>query len=262
MADSDDRQDPADRPQDPLVRRLRPDPSTPPEPTKVLEGVLGDSDRPGYRRLYFTAELDYYAEFRGEDVLAMQDIPPERDPFVGEEGTRVTLRRDAPVDYTHASRARPMDEFDLDVRLAGLAGTSALAPPDTWEAECPGDTWGCPGPGGGGGTGVTICKGKTCVDWCDDLTDAPTCQTCKTKCGTCGTCNTCQTKCGQPTCVTCATLCNQQTCQTCQTKCGQATCQTCHQATCQTCKTKCGQWTCEGTCNPHVFTCGNNPQCG
>jgi hypothetical protein len=40
----------------PLVARLRPDPSQPPEPTRILEGVLGDSDRPGFRRLYVTPE--------------------------------------------------------------------------------------------------------------------------------------------------------------------------------------------------------------
>src|SRR5687767_8411200 len=39
------------RPQDPLVDRLRPDPSQPPEPTRTLQGLLGDSDRSGFRRV-------------------------------------------------------------------------------------------------------------------------------------------------------------------------------------------------------------------
>jgi hypothetical protein len=53
--------DAADRPQDPYVARRRPDPASPPEPTTRMFGFLGDSDRPGFRRLYFTRDLDYYA---------------------------------------------------------------------------------------------------------------------------------------------------------------------------------------------------------
>jgi hypothetical protein len=37
--------------QSPFVERLRPDPSQPPQGVSVLEGLLGDSDRPGFRRL-------------------------------------------------------------------------------------------------------------------------------------------------------------------------------------------------------------------
>jgi hypothetical protein len=252
---ADDRGDAADRPQDPLVARLRPDPSQPPEPTRTLEGVLGDSDRPGFRRLYVTPELDQYAEFRTDDVISVADIPPDQPPFLGEPATRVTLRRDAPVDFTRSHRARPLDEFDLDVRLAA-AGRAALSistfvdcPAETWEAECPGPTWGCDFTAGCGGETVqiTICRGHTCIDVCDTrrtLCDDATCITCRT-------CNTCRTRCGQATCQTC----NQATCQTCQTRCGQATCGTCRtqcgQDTCRTCETRCG------TCNPHVFTCGN-----
>jgi hypothetical protein len=107
----------AGRAQDPLVARRRPDPSTPPERTLDLIGFLGDSDREGYRRLYFTRELDYYAEFRLDDVADIAEIPAERHPFVGEQASRVSLRRDAVVDYTRTRTARPVDEFDLDVRL-------------------------------------------------------------------------------------------------------------------------------------------------
>ncbi len=111
----DDSPDISKRPQDPLVARLRPDPSQPPEPTRSLAGLLGDSDRPGFRRLYFTPELDYYAEFKSEDVVTVADIPPDQPPLMGESATRVTLNRDAPVDIVRMRRARPVDEFDLDV---------------------------------------------------------------------------------------------------------------------------------------------------
>jgi hypothetical protein len=269
MADDKSRgpRDDKQRPQDPLVERLRPDPAQPAEPTKTLSGLLGDSDRPGSRRLYFTAELDYYAEFRVEDVIAYADIAADQPPFLGEPGTRVTLRRDAPVEYTHTQQAPPLDEFDLDVRLAGRP--PAAAEPATFgcgdteffgctqfctmEAACPGPTFdGCPLPTRGCETvQITICRGATCLEPCDTratICDDQTCVTCRT----CRTCRTCQT-CGQATCQTC----NQATCQTCQTQCGQATCQTCrtrcNQFTCVTCETRCG-----GTCNPHVFTCGPN----
>jgi hypothetical protein len=69
--DQDDQQRgrPEDLGQDPFVQRRRPDPSQPPEAVRTLEGLLGDSDREGYKRLYFNVELDHYAEFRGEDVV-------------------------------------------------------------------------------------------------------------------------------------------------------------------------------------------------
>ncbi len=231
----------ADRPQDPLVERQRPDPSQPAEPTKTLSGALGDSDRPGFRRLYFTAELDYYAEFRTDDVLSVADIPPDQPPFLGEPATRVTLRRDAAVDFTRTQQARPLDEFDLDIRLSARSPLLAQQP-WTQNFVCQEPTQGCAdtwplttcGFGGGCGGGnppatlgcetaeITICRGATCIDQ--------------------ATCDTCQT-------------CNQATCQTCNTACGQGTCQTCltrcNQDTCRTCETRCG-----GTCNPHVFTCG------
>ena len=135
MADdkSSDPRDAKDRPQDPLVERLRPDPAQPAEPTKTLSGLLGDSDRPGNRRLYFTAELDYYAEFRVEDVVAYADIAPtsRRSSASRRRGSRCA--RDAPVEFTRAHHARALDEFDLDVRLA----PRLPVPPEP-------NTFGCP----------------------------------------------------------------------------------------------------------------------
>jgi hypothetical protein len=223
-----DPRDEKDRPQDPLVERLRPDPAQPAEPTKTLSGLLGDSDRPDHRRLYFTAELDYYAEFRGEDVLAYADIPPDQPPFLGEQATRVTLRRDATVAFTRTQHARPLDEFDLDVRLAAFAGPIArprLGRLTENPIECGGDTDSC----------------ETCGGTCDCRTQDSCANTCGDRCPTevatrCGTCHTCVTDCGGCTAAT--------QCGTCATQCG--TCQTC-----QTCHT-CG--TCD-TCNPHVPAC-------
>jgi hypothetical protein len=106
-----------DRPQDPIVDRLKRDPSQPTAPTLTLIGFFGESDRPGYRRLYFTRTLDNFAEFRAEDVLHIATIPPEKPPFIGEQATRVSVRRDATIHHTRTRTARALDEFDLDVKL-------------------------------------------------------------------------------------------------------------------------------------------------
>jgi hypothetical protein len=102
---------------DPRVGKYRPDPAQPATPMRTLRGFWGDSDRPGYRRLYLSASLDSYAEFQISDVLDAVDIPPDQTPFPGEQATRVTLRRDASVDITHSRPAGAIDPFDLDVRF-------------------------------------------------------------------------------------------------------------------------------------------------
>jgi hypothetical protein len=194
----------------------------------------------------------------------------------GLDSSRVAIGEGAAIEYTRTTTAKPVDEFDLDVRVAApqQPGAPSLDDAQTWEAECPGPSFfGCATDftcACGDTVQITICRGRTCIDICDNITD----DTCRTDCNQ-RTCETCRTQCGQATCVTCQTKCGQVTCKatcsTCQTRCGQATCATCltrcGQATCVTCQTKCGQDTCQtcetrcGTCNPHVFTCGPNPQC-
>jgi hypothetical protein len=237
MAENDaDSSDIGSRPADPYVRARISDPSDIPEASLDLTGLLGDSDREGRRRLYFNTRLDYYAEFYESDVVAVETVPADQAPFPGLDATRVSLRRDARVDYVH-SQVGVTDPFELDVRGGPIFPAARLAA-ETWEAECPGPSFfaacetdaGCPSvfecPTGWG----TVCKPPTCL--CPSIQDE-----CETRFGaTCRTCRTCRT-CGQATCQTCG----QATCQTC----GQATCQTCGQATCQTC----GQATCGGTCN-------------
>ena len=128
-----------ERPQDPFVERLRPDPSQPLRRVLTLAGLLGDSDRPGFRRVYFTRDLTYYAEFRSDDVVQMAPIPAEQAPFTGDEATRVTLAREATIEYTRVRTATPIDEFDLDIRLARLGlgvQDDGEYPPRTGDAAC------------------------------------------------------------------------------------------------------------------------------
>jgi hypothetical protein len=138
--------------QDPHVERVRPDPSEPPVPVRIMEGLMGRSDREGCWRLYFTPDLDNYAEFRAEDVVYSESIPPEQSPLVGLDATRVVIKRDATIEYTRIRTSRPVDEFDLDVRLEALgrryviectASPACPPPPRPWcEASfsCPAES--------------------------------------------------------------------------------------------------------------------------
>jgi hypothetical protein len=207
-------------PQHPLVERLKPDPAHPPVKTTVLVGLPGNSDRPGFQRLYLTTALDYFAEFPVQSILHSEAVPAEESPFKGLEATRVTITRDSLIHYTWVRSSQPVDEFDLDLRLGGIGpGAAPTIPTRT----CPDGTF-C----------------GTCNGTCD--------QTCGPHCPTH---RTCQTQCNQPTC-TCQTQCNQPTCAgtcTCQTQCNQLTCATCptdcNQRTCNTCRTDCNQRTCD-----------------
>jgi hypothetical protein len=227
-------------PQHPLVERLKPDPAQPAKRVIELTGLPGESDRPGYQRLYLTSQLEYYAEFPREDIVHSEILPADRSPFSSLESTRVSVRREATISYTWVRSYQPVDEFDLDVRL-GPSSTGRRAIP---QDLCDSENSDCGGGGGITGTCGTCactdtCVGVTCRGTCD-----ATCRTCQTDCRQ-GTCNTCDTQCNQ---ATCANTCNQATCQTCQTQCG--TCET----QCGTCRTQCGTCvacthaTCFNTC--------------
>jgi hypothetical protein len=209
-------------PQHPLVDRLKPDPSQPAKRVIVLTGLPGNSDRPGYQRLYLTTKLDYYAEFLTSDMVHAEAVAADRSPFPGHEATRVSIGRDSTIHYIWARSPQPVDEFDLDIRLGTVSAAPGILPFPT--RTCPDNTF-C----------------GTCDGTCD--TCRHTCQTCQTCPATCpATCQTCQT------CpATCPATC--QTCQTCQTCPGQGTCNvtcTCHRTCADTC-------TCD-TC-PHTCTC-------
>jgi hypothetical protein len=172
-------EDAANRPQDPLVQSRRPDPSTPPLDALTMVGFLGDSDRPGHRRLYFTRDLDYYAEFQVDDALLVETIPPDSLPFLGFACTRLILKRDAIFDTVRTRTPRPVDEYDIDVRLERRAAR----------------------PLGYADTGPHCISGEPCSLRCETH-DVATCDTCPG-----------QATCHAATCVTCQTQCQQQTCQ-------------------------------------------------
>jgi hypothetical protein len=173
--------------QDPFVERVRPDPSEPPISVRVLQGLVGNSDREGYKRLYFSRELNSYAEFRQEDVLYSEPIPSEQPPFVGLDATRVGIRRDAAIEYTRVRAPRPVDEFDLDIRLMDPTRRPPELLPATWPGEQTCGT--CETQCGATCFEETICVGFTCggETQCGATCFGRTCQ---------GTCNTCENTCG------------------------------------------------------------------
>lgn len=210
---------------DDYVRRMRPNPEDPPQRVVVLSGLLGDSDRPGWRRLYLSRDLNRYAEFRDEDLVYREAIPAEQPPMRGFESSRVGVRRGARIDFIVSRQGQPLDEFDLDLRI-GSRGAAALPIPNTLLG------WWCPGGSDDFGCFETPgCQLATAVQ-----------ATCRyTDCNQ-GTCHTCQTQCGQRTCT-----CGEATCifTQCQDTCAEGCTNTC--ATCATCPATCPN-TCD-TCN-------------
>jgi len=214
----------------------------------TIAGLLGDSDRTGSRRLYLTTRLDYFVEFRSDDVVTVEDVGVDEAPFPGLDATRVSLVGDATLDWTRRATGGA-DLFAVEARDAIVLPESV----ETWEARCPGITepfghsdFDPCRPGGGGRPG-----GGTFGPWPTQA--GHTCATCaQDTCATCGrgTCNTC----GRGTCVTCG----QDTCVTC----GGNTCNTCGRQTCEPfCRNPGGGFpagtgaTCDGTCSCPGATC-------
>jgi hypothetical protein len=114
----------ADKPleQHPLVSEMRSSPTSPPVDVIELTGFPGDSDRPGYQRLYLTPTLNYCAEFAVVDMLYSTTVPRDSSPLPGYEVVVATIRRETAVDYIWTSfDGRRPNEFDLDVRLESRA---------------------------------------------------------------------------------------------------------------------------------------------
>lgn len=218
------------RPPDPFVAARINNPAEPPVASFSLAGLLGDSDRDGVRRLYLNTRLDYYAEFSVGDVLAVDDVGADTAPFLGLDATRVSLKRDATVNYVH-SRSGPQEAFELDAQVGlpggvDLGGGFGTDPTD---------------PTGGFPTQLTDLTLQSYGGPCVPRTLLDDCFRTVFTCWTCGNqCFTQQRTCFRTQCATCVT------CDTC----GLATCQTCNRLTCKTCDVQCWQTVVGATCNP------------
>jgi hypothetical protein len=76
--------------QDPLVDKLRPDPSQPPSIER--RGFLGRSDKAGYWRLYLTRALTDYVEIAEDDIVHQESLSTANNP---DAGSRVWIKETA-----------------------------------------------------------------------------------------------------------------------------------------------------------------------
>ena len=196
------------RPQDPFVEARVGDPAQPPTRSFTVAGLLGDSDRPGRRRLYVTTGLDYFVEFDVGDVLAVEAVAAEEPPFPGLDATRVTLSADAVLEWVLRRRVG-VDPFALDVsteRFGLLPIRNDVVVPAFTR------TGGCNGCFTGTGTRET-CAAPFGLSGCPCLTDFGTFPTRARTDATCNqvTCHTCEgtscVTCGEHTCGTCVAEC-------------------------------------------------------
>ena len=106
--------------QDPLVDRLRPDPSQPLPDVVVLFGYLGKSSEREHWRLYLTTQLNEYVEIAEGDILETESVATEKN-LMG--GTRLWIRRDAPLQHVRVNSRQVEAEF-----LQGdITGTQLIA---------------------------------------------------------------------------------------------------------------------------------------
>lgn len=154
--------------QDPLVERLRPDPSAPIE-AQMLTGFLGRSVREGYWRVYLSATLNEYVEVAEEDVI--DTAPVESGETMA--GSIVWVKRTARLERTTVSPYDAQSEFlgggitDSLMREMGPQGLGGGSPElagfftrtvsrllCTRNTICTG--WCCPK------TGLTACQSAPC----------------------------------------------------------------------------------------------------
>jgi hypothetical protein len=112
--------------QDPVVEKLVVDPENPPK-LKVLIGLLGRSAREGYWRIYVTAYLNDYFEFREDEICHHQRLESDQSPL---GGTIVWVNAAAEISRTSAAPSGAAVEFlQGEILRAPLARTigSSLA---------------------------------------------------------------------------------------------------------------------------------------
>jgi hypothetical protein len=109
--------------QDAVVEKLVPEPASPPN-LKVLIGLLGRSPREGYWRIYVSAYLSEYFEFRSEDVCHHQRLEPDQSVL---GGTIVWVKDTAEIARGSSIAADTAQEF-LQGEIARAMFSAARAP--------------------------------------------------------------------------------------------------------------------------------------
>lgn len=114
--------------EDDLISKLVTDPGQVPE-TQTLSGYVGRSDRPGYWRLYLSAELDEFVECREDDVLHTEKSSADQGPL---GNTMVWIKRDARLLHSQPTSRPAQGDFlvgDItrDFLAAGIPDSGAEA---------------------------------------------------------------------------------------------------------------------------------------
>lgn len=94
--------------QDPLVDRLRPDPSQPPVDAIALTGYLGKGTAEQQWRLYMTPRLNEFVEIAEADILSQESMATEQNPLAP---SRVWVKHDAKLAYTRLDSRQVQAEF-------------------------------------------------------------------------------------------------------------------------------------------------------
>jgi hypothetical protein len=93
--------------QDHLIERLVPDPANH-EPVTQLTGWLGKGTEDGMWRLYFTAQLDEYVQFRESDVVHSQPLNASQSSL---GGTMVWLKAGTPLEHIQVVKQKVQADF-------------------------------------------------------------------------------------------------------------------------------------------------------
>lgn len=117
--------------QHPLVAAAQGTPAAPPDSPVTVTGFFGNSPQSGKHRVYFTPQLDHYAEFSDSDIMHTEDnVPADSLGAPGQTATRVTLQRGAKIEFTRVQKSSISadNQFDLDLQLGGGGAGGGPAP--------------------------------------------------------------------------------------------------------------------------------------
>src|SRR5260370_5886733 len=83
--------------EEPILARLQSGSGQTPAGVTSFVGLLGRSPRQGAWLLYLTLDMTKSVEIQETDIIHSEQLPADQSPFGSLGGTRVFVRKDAPV---------------------------------------------------------------------------------------------------------------------------------------------------------------------